>query len=389
MKSLFLLLSFSWAIAATATAAGQGTSAGSNAGALPDRSVIRIGIVNAQSGPAAALGRSMLAGARAVFDEANRQGGVHGRKLRLLVADDGYEPEQTVEETLRLIHDENVLALFGYVGTPTTNAVLPLLAEMGVPLVGVVSGAQSLRQPVLPHVFNVRASYEEEAEALVAQLVAEGAQRIAVVYQNDGFGLSVLSGAQRALQKRGMPLAGRSSFQRNTLALRVSLDAMQAQQPDAVVVVGPYRPVAAFIEQARAGGLDARFAAVSFVGTEDLVKHLGAGAHNVLVSQVVPAPLTSALPAAVQCRALMAALGTQQMNYVAFEGCLSAQLLLAGLRAAGPAVDRGGLVRSLSGIAQLDLGGIVLRFAADNHQGSQKVYLTRLNHGRIEPIGPD
>ena len=225
-----------------------------------DREPIRLGMVNAQTGPASALGQGMLAGAQAVFKDVNLRGGVHGRQIALQVADDGYEPEQTVEQTLRMVQDNQVLALFGYVGTPTTNAVLPLLAEMKVPLVGVFSGAASLRRPVTRQLFNVRASYEEETEALVAHLIEGGARRVAVVYQNDGFGIAVLTAVQQALRRGALPLHARAAFQRNTVAIKMALLEMLQAQPDTIVLAGPYVPVAAFIQQARALGLPSRFA---------------------------------------------------------------------------------------------------------------------------------
>ena len=132
------------------------------------------------------LGKGMREGAEAVFKSVNGAGGVHGRQIRLVVGDDGYEPERAIDETLKMIEQQKVFSLFGYVGTPTANAVLPIVKEMNVPLVGAFTGAMSLRQPLTEQVFNVRASYDDEAETLVAHFLAKGAKSVAVFYQDDG-----------------------------------------------------------------------------------------------------------------------------------------------------------------------------------------------------------
>jgi ABC-type branched-subunit amino acid transport system substrate-binding protein len=364
--------------------AGPVWAAGEQDGVSADR--VRIGMVNAQTGPAAALGQAMLAGSRAVFEHVNAQGGVHGRRLELLVADDGYEPEQTVEHTLQLVQNDKVFALFGYVGTPTTNAVLPLLRELHVPLVGVVSGATSLRRPLTAELFNVRASYEQEAENLVTYLLASGAQKVSVVYQNDGFGVSVLAAVNKALKANASKLHSTASFQRNTVAVKMALGTMMESEPDAVVVVGPYTPVAAFINQARAKGLKPRFATVSFVGTESLLERLPDGGGGVLVSQVVPNPADLQVPVVQDCRALLGGQGGGVLTYLTLEGCLTAKVLVEALHRAGPALSRSRLQAVLSHLQQFDVGGLTLSFSPQNHQASDRVYLTQLLKGRVEDL---
>ena len=349
-----------------------------------EREPIRLGMVNAQTGPASALGQGMLAGAQAVFNDVNQRGGVHGRKIVLRVADDAYEPEQTLDLTLRMVQDEKVLALFGYVGTPTTNAVLPLLAEMQVPLVGVFSGAASLRRPVTRQLFNVRASYDEEAEALVAHLVGAGARQVAVVYQNDGFGMAVLAAVQQALHRAALPLHASASFQRNTVAIQMALATMQELAPDTIVFAGPYVPVAAFIEQARALGLKSRFATVSFVGTESLLARLGQ--HEVLISQVMPFLQDSRNGITRDCRELLLRHAGEPLSYVNFEGCVNAKTMVAALEQAGPHLTRETLVASLEAMRAFDLGGYRLNFSANNHQANNSVFLTQLRDGKINEV---
>ncbi len=344
---------------------------------------IRIGMVNAQTGPAAALGLGMWAGANAVFQQVNARGGVHGHKLKLLVGDDAYEPEQTAELTQDLVRDTQVLALLGYVGTPTVNAILPLVKEFDMPLVGVFSGAMSLRQPLIRQVFNVRASYHDETEALVAKLMEKGAQRIAVVYQNDGFGLAVLSGIDIALLKRGAVVHSTGSFQRNTVAVRMALGTMLEHEPDAVVLAGPYVPVAAFIQQARAKGLKSQFATVSFVGAESLLSLLQGDGEGLLISQVVPPPDDAALAIGHDCRRDLKLQSNAPMTYVSFEGCIAARLLVLALQKAGPQPSRQALMASLEALKAQDLGGLKLNFSAEKHQASDSVYLTQIMGGKL------
>lgn len=365
---------------AFAFVAGKAQAADTD-GASPTE--IRIGMVNAQSGPAAALGLGMLHGAQAVFNETNAKGGVHNRKIVLIKADDGYEPDQTLAQTFDMIKNDQVLALFGYVGTPTVNAVLPLIESANVPLIGVFSGAQSLRNPLKRQVFNVRASYEEETEMLVAQLMQDGAKKIAVVYQNDGFGLSVLTGTERALKKRGTTLHATGTFQRNTVAIRFALAMMVEAQPDAIVLVGPYLPVATFINKARAIGLNPPFATVSFVGTESLMALLEPNESNVFISQVVPFPSDDTLLIARNCRAALKKEMNELLTFTNFEGCISARLLVSALELAGPDLSRETLTASLEKLRATNLEGLKVTLSAEDHQALDDVFLTKITNGKI------
>jgi len=347
---------------------------------------IKIGMVNVQSGPAAGLGKGMKSGAEAVFKAVNAKGGINGRKINLVIGDDGYEPDKAVDETLKMIEQQKVFSLFGYVGTPTANAVLPIVKEMDVPLVGAFTGAMSLRQPVTKQVFNVRASYDDEAEALVAHFIAKGAKSVAVFYQDDGFGQAVLSGTEKALKKRSMQTAAKGTFQRNTVAVKAGLAAMLEAKPDAVVMVGPYTPLAAFIKEARAAGLKAQLATVSFVGTDNLVAQVGKDGDGVVISQVVPFPEDTDLAIAKECREALAANGGEALGFVNFEGCITAKVLVAALERSGASPERAGFVDSLAAMKGVDLGGMKVNFSADNHQASNEVFLTQIREGKITKL---
>ena len=203
---------------------------------------IVIGMSNALSGPASGLGTGLKAGATAYIDMVNAAGGVNGRKIRLISYDDGYEPERTVVMTRKLVNQDKVFALFGFVGTPTSAAAVPYATKMGVPYIAPFTGAEFLRTPVSPFVFNVRASYFDETEGMVEHLTKDlGIKKIGVFIQDDGYGNAGKAGVNRALNKRGMRLAGEGKYIRNTTDVDAGLNALKAANPEAVIMVGAYK----------------------------------------------------------------------------------------------------------------------------------------------------
>lgn len=350
-------------------------------------SEIHIGQCAALDGPAARLGLDMQAGMLAAFAEANAAGGVHGRQIRLTSVDDGYEPDRAINGTLQLIEGEGVFALSGYVGTPTAKAVFPIVTEMEVPLIGLFTGAGFLRSPVTPQIFNVRGSYDDETEQIVHHLTEDlGITRIAVFYQNDAFGNVGLSGVTKALEKRGLTVAGQGTYERNTTAVNAGLASIIAAQPEAVVMVGAYAPLAAFVTEARAGGLDAIFSTISFTGTEAFIGAAGAAAEGVVISQVVPSPTATDMPVVAAAAAALAGQGHEAMTFGQLEGYVTARVLLAGLEAMGPQASRAGLISALEGIAGHDLGGLTIGYSADDHQAIDTVYMTQVSGAVAEPV---
>ncbi len=347
---------------------------------------VRLGMVNVQTGPASALGKGMLAGSSAVFKEVNLKGGVHGRKIELMVGDDGYEPERAIDETLVMIEENEVFSLFGYVGTPTSNAVIPIVKEMEVPLVGLFTGAGTLRSPVTRQIFNVRASYNDEAEAMVEHFVANGAKTVSVFYQNDGFGKAVLSGAKKALSKRGMSVHSVGTFERNTMAVKGGLAKMVETNPDAIIMVGTYAPLAEFVKQARANGLNSMMSTVSFVGTNSLVNAVGQAGDGVIITQVVPFPYQQDLALVNECRKLVKKHSNVELDYVTLEGCLSAKIMVLALEKAGRDLTRDGLIDALHGMKKVDVDGVMISFAPDNHQALNQVYVSEIRGGKINRL---
>src|SRR5262245_39098483 len=234
MKRFFLA-----AIAALATTAAT-------AQGVTDTQVT-LGQSVALTGPAQQLGLDMQLGATRYFNQVNARGGVHGRKIVLKTLDDGYESARAAENTKKLINEQKVFALFGYVGTPTSAASMPIFTEAKVPFVGPFTGAESLRNPLNRYIFNVRASYYDETEAIVQHLTAMSVDKIAIFYQNDAYGQAGLAGVERALTKRNLKLLAKGTVERNTVDVKKAVDEIGKAKPQAVVMISAYKSCAAFI----------------------------------------------------------------------------------------------------------------------------------------------
>ncbi len=343
-------------------------------GVSPER--VRFGQSAAFSGPAAELGRGMRLGIEAAFEEANDSGGVHGRRLELVTVDDGYEPEAAIRNTRRLIEDEGVFALVGGVGTPTSRSAVPVAAEAGVPYIAPFTGAGFLRAE--PHVINLRASYAQETEEMVARLTGDlGVKRIAIVIQDDSFGRAGLAGVRAAFAKRGMEAVGIGVYPRNTTAVKTAIVDIAAGRPEAVIVVGAYQPVASLIAWTRHIGLDPVFMTLSFVGSNALAEELGPRGAGVYVTQVVPFPTArNSKVAAAYRAALRAHTDGAEPGFVSFEGYLAGRLVIEALQRCGTAVDRERFIEVLRSAGYIDLDGFRLVFGAEDNQGSDAVFLT-------------
>jgi len=345
---------------------------------------IVIGQSAALSGPAGALGLQFRNGAQLVFDKVNTHGGIGGRLIELRSLDDGYEPERCADNTRKLI-DGGAFTLFGYIGTPTSLAALPLINAAKVPLIAPFTGAESLRSPANRFTFHVRASYFNETAEIVKQLTSVGIKRIAVFYQNDSYGKAGLEGVTRALKPLGLEPAGLGTVERNTVDVDAAVKAILAQQPDAVVQISAYKSCAAFIRAARKAGFGGTFYNVSFVGTQALAKELGADASGVVVSQVMPYPFAPTTALAGEYLAAGRAVSADfEANYSSMEGYVAAKTLVEGLQRPGAAASREGLIAGLESLHDLNLGGFFVRLSAQEHAGSKYVDLTILTaDGRV------
>jgi ABC-type branched-subunit amino acid transport system substrate-binding protein len=342
---------------------------------------ILLGQSAAFSGPAAQLGIQMNAGTKAYFDHINAQGGVFGRKIELKTRDDRYEGNLCVENTKKFIEEDKVFALISYVGTPTTAAAMPVFTEAKVPLIGPFTGAEALRTPVNRYIFNVRASYYDETEKIVEQLVSTGNKKIAVFYQDDAYGQAGLKGVQLAMDKRNLKITALGKVERNTVKVEDAVKTINAAEPDGVVMISAYTSIAEFVRQMKKVGSSTQFHNVSFVGSKALSDALKDEGHGVAISQVVPFPWSPSVPIVKEYQDVMTKAGNAEFNFSSLEGYIVAKVMVEGLRRAGKDLTREKLVAALEGMNNVDLGDFIVSFSPSNHSGSKFVDLTMIGRG--------
>ena len=362
-KTIFAVL----ALAAVPAAAQQ-------PGVTADK--ILLGQAAVFTGPAAQLGIQMRNGVKAYIDFVNEKGGVHGRKIELVTEDDKYESSVAPTASQTLIEKHKVFALLGYVGTPTGVAHLKVTTAAKVPLVGMFTGAEVLRVPMNRYVFHVRASYYDETDKIVEQVVSTGGKRISVFYQADAYGEAGRMGTEIALKKRGMQFHSNGTVERNTIAVEKAVQAIHASQPDAVVMVSAYTSCAEFIRQMKKAGSGAQFYNVSFVGSKALADALGKEGVGVAISQVVPFPWGTGVPIVKEYQALAKKAGFADYNFSAIEGFLTAKVMVEGLRRTGKNLTREGFVDAMEKMQDVDVGGFFVSYSPQSHTGSKFVDLT-------------
>jgi branched-chain amino acid transport system substrate-binding protein len=351
----------------------QATTAAAEDGVTANR--ILIGQSAAFTGPASELGTEMRTGALAYFEQINKKGGINGRRIELTTIDDGYEPDRATANTKKLIGD-GVFLLFGYVGTPTSNAAKPIFTEAQVPFVGPFTGAESLRTPVNRYIFNVRASYFAETDKIIAQLVNLGMTKIAVFYQNDAYGQAGLAGVERAVKKRNMAISVTATVERNTIDVAAAVKTIAKTEPQAVVMVSAYKSCAAFIREMKKAGSVPQFINVSFVGSRALANELGETGRGVGITQVVPFPWNVGVPVVKEYQKdLQAYTGKTEYSFTSLEGFIAAKVLVEGLRKTGNPLTRERFVQAMESFSY-DTGGFIVNYTPTDHSGSTFVELT-------------
>lgn len=370
MKKLVLFIAFAFALPFSAYAESGVT----------DQKII-FGQTAALGGPASALGMGMNEGIMAAFKEFNDAGGINGRTFELVAYDDGYEPDQAIENTKKLIEDDQVFALIGGVGTPTANAIEPITSAEKVPLIGPFTGAEFLRTPFKRYVINIRSSYWQETEEWVERLTTDlGITRIAILYQDDTYGRAGLSGVERALEKRGLSLVGEGTYKRNTTAVKAALLSIRKSNPEAVVMVGAYKPCAEFIKISRQLNFNPKFVNISFVGSDAMAKELGEHGEGVIISQVVPFPFDpdkSDLVKHYQA-ALKAYKPESDYGFVSLEGYMVGRFIGEVLKHIDGDITRERFIDTFYTLQDIDIDEITLHYGPDDNQGMDKVFMTIL-----------
>ena len=340
------------------------------------------------SGPAAELGNGMRVGIEAAFHEVNISGGVHGRELKLASLNDSYESDFAQSNTHTLIEKEMVFALIGAVGTPTSRAAAPVAHAAGVPFIAPFTGAEFLRDRELDTVVNVRASYYQETEEMVARLTEDlGITSVAVLYQDDSYGRNGLEGTTIALERRGLKPVVSWSYPRNTIAVKSATLRIAEAEPEAVIMIGAYAPVARAIELLKRD-INPIFMTVSFVGSNALAEELGKDGEGVYVTQVVPLPDDAEIPVVANYhKALSEHDPDAEPGFVSLEGYLAGRLAIAGLEACGPELSRRCFLDSLRAVGTIDIDDIHLQYGPDDNQGSDAVFLTAIGvDGKYEQV---
>jgi len=355
-------------------------------------SEILIGSCSAQTGTSQKLGQQMFLGASTYIDMVNARDGVHGRKIRLIKEDDGYDPEKA-EDCFKRLQSQNVFADAFFVGTPTAKIHVPLAEENKVPLVGLFTGAQLIYAPLHHYVFNVRASYFDETREQVNGLWGVGMQRIAVIRADDAFGDAVLAGVQEALKKYGAEPVAVASFPRETREVDAAMTRVRSANPDAVIMVGSYVPLAEIVRRAHSRHWSPLFLTVSFVGTDEFIAEAGADAEGTVITEVVPPWHLSAFYRTVDIYRSELAKKKQNPGYVSLEGFIDAMVVVEGLNRAGKELTREKFIRALEsihgGIEGMELGDkLKVSFSATSHKGFQNVFTAVVRGGKAVPMGP-
>lgn len=345
--------------------------------ANPGSNEIRVGSSAALSGPAAGLGLRFHAGAAACMAQLNQQGGIAGGRLVIDLLDDAYESDRADTNSRKLVEDDRVLALFGYVGTPTSNMALPYVRRWKVPFVGAYTGADMLREPYNPLIFNVRASYKEEAQQLAVAMKAAGVHTLNIFFQADLFGRAGLEAMRAAAAAVGIKIQATATVKRNTAQVDAEATALTKGSPaDAIYMVSTYATTAAFVRSARAKGFGGRFYTLSFAGLEQLRQALGkVQSKGLTIAQVVPDPEDRSLPIVAEYQQAMREAGDKQFDSISLEGYLAARVLAEGLRRARQPLSRESVEQGLESIGSLDLGGYRVHFGPGLRNGSSLVEL--------------
>ncbi len=389
MNSKWLVVSMValWAVIAAAVPAAAETGVTSTQ--------ITIGMSTALNGPAAFLGTSFKMGVETCLNAVNDAGGVNGRKIRLIAYDDGYEPQNAKVNAEKLIKEDHVFCFLGNVGTPTALAIRDLLRSEKVPLFAPFTGAESLRSPVDRYLLHYRASYNQETEVFVKGMVEGlGLKKVAVFYQDDGYGKAVLDGTKAALKKRGLAPVAAGTYTRNFENVNDAFAAIMDARPDAVVMGGTYSACAKFITMWKRKTLlekrqepDPVFMNVSFVGPDRFALLLDKYGRNVVVTQVVPPfEVGNALYPAVAeyLQTLRKYYPAGRPSFVSLEGYLATKVFVEALRRAGKDPTRESFIDAVEGIKDLDIqAGNSISFSKQNHQGSQTVYPTLIRDGKF------
>lgn len=332
------------------------------------------------------LGSQVIEGANTYFSHVNARGGINGRFINLLYYDDKYEPENTLINTKFLIRKDKVFSLFGFVGTPTTKKILPIVYNEDIPLIAPFTGASFLRNNEIKSIVNFRSSYKEEVEAIINYLYTyKDLTKFAIFYQNDDYGEEGYIATIEALQKRDLNLVSEGTYKRNTLSIRHALHEIQTIKPEAIIIIGAYKASAQFIKKARECCFDdVIFAPISFVNANALMDELQGDGTNILFSQTVPSYHEDLVIAEEYLKLLKFYYPTSEPSYASFESFLAAKLVVMALKDINGNITPRKFLRKLKRLPTDVLGEIPIEYK--NTQLLNKVYLSTYKDSKFQLV---
>ncbi|WDE02168.1 ABC transporter substrate-binding protein [Thalassomonas actiniarum] len=344
---------------------------------------IKLGMSTALSGPTKNLGLQVRQGAETYFKQYNQSEKGRKHPITLISYDDGYEPHDTVINTIKLIEDDKVFALFGYVGTPTSKAIMPLLEEHNIIYFSPYTGADFLRSPIKKNIFNIRASYYTEAETQVEYFIDQlNLSKAALFIQADAFGLTASKGYKNALSARGISAIEQLRYKRNTSDIALATERLKQLNPEVIFCVGTYEPIAKLINELRAANINSHIVMLSFVGAQSLIKRLKYF-NNVYVTLVMQDPHESQLPIVKDYRKAMAG---QALSHESLEGYVDAAVFAAIVSSIKGEINHKSFIRYAEQL-RMDLGGLPIYFSEYDHQGLNKAYLNQITPAGLKPVG--
>jgi len=345
-----------------------------------DTGAIKIAQSTALSGPLGELGQAMHQGARAGFAAINARGGVNGRLIELTVADDGYDVKRALANVQGFMEDRGNFALFNCMGTPMIEAMLPQVIESGIPFFAPFSGALSARPKNVRNVFNIRASYADEAEQLVQHLATIGIKRIAVAYQNNAFGKEVFDAAQQSMAKHRLDATAIVTVESNSSDVHAAVAKITSSNPEAVLVGLAGKPTIDFVKAIRLQRKGLPLYALSIMGAAATLKAMGDDATGIAVSQVMPLPGNTVVPVVREFQQAWKAAGvTLEPSHLALEGYVNARVFAEALRRAGRNATRSSFIDSTWNLKRYDLGGFEVSFSDSARNASRFVELTMVS----------
>ncbi len=343
---------------------------------------VTIGQTGVFSGPSAGPALQYRAGAQIFFDALNAKGGIYGRKIQLVSYDDKFDAKLGAANTKMLLEKDKVFAFFGYVGTGSIMASMPMINAHHIPVIGAVSGTEVIRGSNMGLIFHTRASYANEIEKMLIQLKTTGVSNIAVVYEDDPFGKAGMQSAKIAFERQRVNPVIEQPFDVSKLdALGPVAEKVAKLQPTVIILITAGKPTTAFIKAYLKTGAPTQFFGISVISAETLVADLGENSHGIVISQVTPSPFRGSLPIAKEFLNAAQKANSKDISYNSLEGYINAKVFAEALQRAGKDPSREKLVSALESMHNLDLGGYLIDFSSTKRTGSDYVDLSIIGKG--------